>query len=126
MGLLDSVKDLFSKKDIMEKIKKYGEDENTGKLVRLVSAGNPTEVRIAAIDALKEIKMDELCVNTLMNLLDDNVKEVVLAACNSLKKVGTKREVDRLFHRSEQAEDEDIKKALSDAAVAAKERTPRF
>lgn len=126
MGLLDTLKDLFSKKDITEKIKSYAENENTGKLVKLASPGNPMETRLAAIDALKEIKMDELCVNTLMSLLNEGNKEITLAACNSLKRVGTKREVDLLFHKAEQAEDEEIAKALSDAAVESKERTPRF
>jgi HEAT repeat protein len=126
MGLLDSLKDLFSKKDISQKIKDYAEQENTGKLVKLASVGNPMEVRLAAIDALKEIKRDELCVNTLMSLLNEDTKEIKLAACNSLKRVGTKREVDVLFHKAEQEEDEEVKKALTEAAVESKERTPRF
>lgn len=126
MSLLDTIKGLFSKKDIMEKIKDYASEENTGKLVKLVTAGNPTEVRIAAIDALKEIRLDELCVNTLMKLTDDEQKEIVLAACNSLKKVGTKREVEVLLHKAEMAEDDELKKAFTEAAVESKERTPRF
>lgn len=126
MGLLDSIKDLFVKKDIKEKIKDYVEQENTGKLVKLAEYGNPMETRLAAIDALKEIKMDELCVNTLMSLLNEDNKEIKLAACNSLKRVGTKREVNVLFHKAELEEDEETAKALSDAAVESKERTPRF
>lgn len=126
MGLIDSIKGLFSKKDIMEKIKDYAENEDTGKLIKLVQEGNVMEVRLAAIDALKEIKKDEMCVDTLMRLLNDDAKEVVIAACNSLKRVGTKREVDVLRHKAEIAEDEEIAKALSDAAVEAKERTPQF
>ena len=83
MGLLDTLKDLFVKKDITEKIKSYAEYENTGKLVKLTASGKPMEIRLAAIDALKEIKMDELCVNTLMSLLNEDNKEIILAACNS-------------------------------------------
>lgn len=126
MGLLDSLKDIFSKKDITQKIKGYVEQENTGKLVKLASYGNPMEIRLAAIDALKEIKMDVLCVDTLMSLLNEDNKEIKIAACNSLKRVGTKREVDVLFHKAELEEDEETAKALSNAAVEAKERTPRF
>jgi HEAT repeat protein len=126
MGLLDSLKDIFSKKDITQKIKDYAEQENTGKLVKLASYGNPMEIRLAAIDALKEIKMDVLCVDTLMSLLNEDNKEIKIAACNSLKRVGTKREVDVLFHKAELEEDEETAKALSNAAVEAKERTPRF
>ncbi|MHB1151695.1 MAG: HEAT repeat domain-containing protein [Eubacteriales bacterium] len=126
MGLLDSLKDLFVKKDITEKIKGYAEEENTGKLVKLAANGNPMETRLAAIDALKEIKMDILCVDTLMSLLNEENKEIKLAACNSLKRVGTKREVDVLFHKAELEEDAEIAKALTAAAVEAKERTPRF
>jgi HEAT repeat protein len=126
MGLLDSVKNIFSKKDITQKIKGYVEQENTGKLVKLAAYGNPMEIRLAAIDALKEIKMDELCVNTLMSLLNEENKEIKIAACNSLKRVGTKREVNVLFHKAELEEDEETAKALTTAAVEAKERTPRF
>ncbi len=126
MGLIDSIKGIFEKKDIFQKIKSYAEEENTSKLVKLTKEGNPMEVRLAAIDALKEIKMDDLCVKTLMDLLKDDTKEIIIAACMSLKRVGTKRETEELRFKSEQAEDEEIKKALSAAAVESKERTPRF
>ena len=126
MGLLDSIKDIFVKKDIFEKIKGYAEEGNSGKLAKLVSEGNPMEIRLAAIDALKEIKMDDLGVKTLMGLLKDDTKEIVIAACNSLKRVGTKRELEELRFKAENSEDEEISKALTEAAVEAKERTPRF
>jgi hypothetical protein len=61
-----------------------------------------------------------------MSLLNEDNKEIKIAACNSLKRVGTKREVDVLFHKAELEEDEETAKALSNAAVEAKERTPRF
>lgn len=123
---MDSLKNLFVKKDITEKIKRYAEEENTGKLVKLASYGNPMETRLAAIDALKEIKMDVLCVDTLMSLLNEESKEIKIAASNSLKRVGTKREVSVLFHKAEVEEDPEVKKAITSAAVEAKERTPRF
>jgi len=122
MGLLD----LFKKKDVFEKIKEYVETENTGRIIRYVEANNPPEVRMFAIDALKNIKMDELCVDTLMKLVKDDERLIILAACNSLKRVGTKREVDRLLNYADETEDEEVKKALTETALMCKERTPRF
>jgi HEAT repeat protein len=122
MGLLD----LFKKKDVFEKIKEYVETENTGRIIRYVSENNPPEVRMFAIDALKNIKMDELCVDTLMKLVKDDERLIVLAACNSLKRVGTKREVDHLLNYADETDDEEIKKALTETALMCKERTPRF
>lgn len=126
MGLIDTIKGLFVKKDVYEQIKEFADEANTGRLVKLANPGNPIDVRLAAIEALKEIKMDDLCVTTLMSLLNEDNKEIQLAACESLKAVGTKREVDVLRHKAETEEDEDIVAALTAAAVEAKERTPRF
>ena len=126
MGLLDSIKNLFSKKDVMELIAEYAENGDVGKLVKYTAENYPIDTRLAAIDGLKEIKMDDLCVSTLMSLLNEDNKEIQLAACESLKRVGTKREVDVLRHKAENEEVEDIAAALTAAAVEAKERTPRF
>jgi len=126
MGILDTLKGLFSKKDITEKIKDWAENGDSGRLVKFVTDNNPTEIRLAAIDALKEIKKDDLCVTTLMRLLDDDAKEIVLAAAKSLCRVGTKREVDVLRYKADNAQDPEIAKAISDAAVESKERTPQF
>lgn len=120
--------DLFKKKTIFEKIKSYAEAGNSGKLAKLCQANQPAEVRLAAIDALKEVKFDELAVNTLMSLLNEDNREISLAVCESLKKIGTRREVEVLRHKAESVinEDEELGKALHDAAVEAKERSPRF
>ena len=55
MGLIDTIKGLFVKKDVYEQIKEFADEGNTGRLVKLANPGTPIDVRLAAIEALKEI-----------------------------------------------------------------------
>ncbi len=126
MGLLDSIKGIFTSKTLEEKIAKWAEDGNSSKLEALTDEENEQSVRLLAINALSKIARDELAVNTCMKLITDDDKAIKIAACNSLKKIGTKREVDRLYFVETNEEDEEVKKALIEAAISSKERTPRF
>ena len=101
-------------------------------LIEIVRQDKSVNILSMTIDAVSGIsinenaRMDELCVDTLMKLVKDDERLIILAACNSLKRVGTKREVDRLLNYADETEDEEVKKALTETALMCKERTPRF
>ena len=50
--------------------------------------------------------------NTCMKLITDDDNDIKLAACESLKRIGTKREVDRLYYVETTEQDPEVKKAL--------------
>ena len=113
MGLFDNIKGIFASKTDEEKIAKWKEDGNSEKIADFTDESYEQALRLLAISALGEIKRD-----------DD--KAIRLAACEALKLIGTKREVDRLYFVETNETDEEVKRALLDAAVSSKERTPRF
>ena len=49
-----------------------------------------------------------------------------MACAQSLEKIASRAEFDAINHFADDAEDEELKKALQNAAVSAKERTPRW
>ena len=127
MGLLDSIKGIFSgAKTTEEKIAKWKENRNSSKIEAYTDESVEKETRLLAIKALADISRDELAVNTCMKLITDDDSDIKLAACASLKKIGTKREVDRLYFVETTEQDPDVKEALLAAAVSSKERSPRF
>ena len=127
MGLLDSIKGIFSgAKTIEEKLAKWTEDRKSSKIEAYTDESVEKEIRLLAIKALADISRDELAVNTCMKLITDDDNDIKLAACESLKKIGTKREVDRLYYVETTEQDPEVKKALLAAAVSSKERSPRF
>lgn len=109
-----------------EKIAKWKENRNSSKIEAYTDESVEKETRLLAIKALADISRDELAVNTCMKLITDDDSDIKLAACESLKKIGTKREVDRLYFVETTEQDPDVKKALLAAAVSSKERSPRF
>ena len=126
MGLFDNIKEIFASKTDEEKIAKWKEDGNSEKIADFTDESYEQALRLLAISALGEIKRDETAVNTCMKLITDDDKAIRLAACEALKLIGTKREVDRLYFVETNETDEEVKRALLDAAVSSKERTPRF
>lgn len=127
MGLLDSIKGIFSgAKTIEEKLAKWTEDRKSSKIEAYTDESVEKEIRLLAIKALADISRDELAVNTCMKLITDDDNDIKLSACESLKKIGTKREVDRLYYVETTEQDPEVKKALLAAAVSSKERSPRF
>ena len=126
MGLFDGIKGIFTPKSDEEKIAKWKEDGNSEKISAFTEEGYEQSLRLLAVSALGEIKRDETAVNTCMKLITDDDKALRIAACEALKLIGTKREVDRLYFVETNETDDEVKRALIDAAVASKERTPRF
>ena len=123
MGLLDSIKGIFSgAKTIEEKLAKWTEDRKSSKIEAYTDESVEKEIRLLAIKALADISRDDTC----MKLITDDDNDIKLAACESLKRIGTKREVDRLYYVETTEQDPEVKKALLAAAVSSKERSPRF
>ena len=126
MGLIDSIKGLFEKKDFPTKLAEWCEAQNSPRIAKYTELGNEQDVRLLAIDALSKIQRDEHAVNVCMKLLREDDEEVRKAACKSLKKIGTKREVDQIYRIEEEEQDEKMKQLLIETALSCKERTPRF
>lgn len=125
MGLFD-----MFKKDIQSTVAKYVEKENPKPLIRMALEGKTEEIRLAAIDGLKNFKLDRDSVDTLMELLDeDDNEKIQIAACRALEVAATKRDYDQLMYketRAEEAGKTELAAALRAAAVEAKQRHPRF
>ncbi len=121
MGLFD----IFKKKSLEEKMEEYANKGLVGKLEAAVDAGKPKETRIAALNALRLIKHHS-SVDILMEALRDDDADIRRAATKSLLMNGTKDMTERLLNYSEQEEIDDIKEMMKEAAIAAKDRTPRL
>lgn len=125
MGLFD----MFNR-DVHAVVAKCVESEKPGRLIKMATEGKTEEIRLAAIDGLKHFKLDKESVDTLMSLLDeDDNLNIQIAACKALETAGTKRDYDQLMYkegRAEEAGKKELAAALRAAAVASKERHPRF
>ncbi len=122
MGLFD----IFNKKSIPEKMEDYAKKGNIGKLQAAVDSSKPKETRLAALDALRLIK-HRAAVDTLMEALRDEDRDIRYAATKSLFMNGTKDRTDHLLNFSEAAKaegDTELADMLKEAALSAKERTP--
>ena len=121
MGLFD----IFKKRTLEEKMEYYAENGYIGKLEAAAGAEKPKETRIAALDATRLIK-ERPGVELLVNALRDEDVDIRRAAAKSLLMNATKDTTDKLLNYSEQEEDEELAKMLKEAAIAAKDRTPRI
>ncbi len=121
MGFLD----IFKKRTLEEKMEYYAENGNIGKLESAAGDGKPKATRIAALNAARLIKVRR-GVELLMNALRDEDADIRRAATKSLLMNATKDTTDRLLNYSEQEEDAEIAAMMKEAAIAAKERTPRI
>ncbi len=117
--------DMFKKRTLAEKMEYYAENGSIGKLEAAAAESKPKETRIAALDATRLIKVRR-GVELLMNALRDSDPDIRRAATKSLLMNATKDTTDRLLNYSEQEEDEEIAAMMKEAAIAAKERTPRI
>ena len=124
MGLFDFLKG--GPKDIASKCAKFAEDGNIGKLIKFASEGNTVEFRKAAFEAISTMKPDPDLIKCAMDALKEDDTKVRLAAAKALVNIGTKPNADPLFHYAESDADEEVKALLKQAAVNAKERTPRW
>lgn len=124
MGLFDFLKG--GSKDIVSKCKKFAEDGNVAKLIKFASEGNAADVREAAYAAIATMKPDPDLIKCAMDGLKESDDKIRLAAAKALVNIGTKPNSDPLFHYAESDSNEEIKAVLKEAAVNAKERTPRW
>ena len=121
MGLFD----MFKKKTLIEKMESYAENGSIGKLEAAADESKSKETRIAALSATRLIK-ERPGVELLMSALRDSDVDIRRAATKSLLMNATKDTTDKLLNYSEQEEDEELAKMMREAAIAAKERTPRI
>ncbi len=121
MGLFD----IFKKKTLDEKMEDYANKGLIGKLEAASAEGKPKDTRIAALNALRLIKHHS-SVEILMDALRDEDVDIRRAATKSLLMNGTKDMTERLLNYSEQEEDAELKEMMKEAAISAKDRTPRL
>jgi hypothetical protein len=121
MGLFD----MFKKRTLEEKMEYYAEGGYIGKLEAAAAEGKPKEMRIAALDATRLIK-ERPGVELLMTALRDSDVDIRRAATKSLLMNATKDTTDKLLNYSEMEEDAELAAMMKEAAIAAKERTPRI
>ena len=121
MGLFD----IFKKKSLIEKMENYADKGYIGKLEAAVADSKPKETRLAALDACRLIKQRP-GVELLMSALRDSDVDIRRQAAKSLLMNGTKDCTDKLLNYSEMEEDEEVAKIMKEAAIAAKDRTPRI
>ena len=117
--------DIFKKKTLIEKMEDYANKGLIGKLEKAVDESKPKETRLAALDACRLIKQRP-GVELLMNALRDGDVDIRRQAAKSLLMNGTKDCTDKLLNYSEMEEDEEVAKIMREAAISAKDRTPRI
>ncbi len=123
MGLFDFLK---GGKDFAAQYAKLAENGNVDKLIKLASNGKTVEQIKAAFAAIATMKPNPDLIKCAMDALKGDNSEIRLAAAQALSKIATKPQTEQLLHYAEVDADEQVKAALKAAAVAAKERTPRW
>ena len=113
---------LFGKKDMNAKIADWAEKGHLGKLISEAQKNDSEEVRAAAYKAIGSLHAKEAVDYLLAVFRTDETHDVKLAAAEALSKIATKAEFDAMFHAADNEPDEEVAKALRDAAVEAKER----
>ncbi len=121
MGLFD----IFKKKSLDEKMEEYADKGLIGKLEAAIAPSKPKETRIAALSALRLIKHHS-AVELLMETLRDEDVDIRRAATKSLLMNGTKDQTEHLLNYSENEEDPELAQMMKEAAISAKDRTPRL
>ena len=121
MGLFD----IFKKKPLIEKMEEYANKGMIGKLESAAAEGKPKETRLAALDATRLIKQRP-GVELLMSALRDGDVDIRRQAAKSLLMNGTKDCTDKLLNYSEIEEDPEVAQIMKEAAISAKDRTPRI
>ena len=121
MGFMD----LFKKKSLDERMEDYANKGYIGKLEAAALPKNDKETRIAALTATRLIKQRP-GVELLMAYVNDPDVDIRRAAGKALLMNGTKDVTDALLNYCEQEEDEEVAKILKEAAISAKDRTPRI
>ncbi len=116
---------LFKKKTLEEKYASLAESGRIGKIIKAAFTASTYDERCAALVSLGEIRAKE-SVDTLLKAIKDDDGEVRMACATALKKVGTTREVEALMHYAEIEKDPAIAEAMKEAAVASRDRTPRW
>ena len=116
----------FFSKDINSKIDSWEEKGHLGKIIKVAQNNEDEDLRCKAYSAIGRLRAKESVEALFLCLRSEESEKVKLAACDALGHVATKAEFDQIFHMADTEENEKISEALKAAAVAAKERTPRW
>jgi len=112
----------FGKKDIYAKIESWADKGHLGKLIDVAQTNGDENARIAAYKAIGHLHAKEAVDSLLAVFRTDELPQVKLAAAEALSRIATKAEFDAMFHAADNEPNEEVAKALRDAAVEAKER----
>lgn len=97
----------------IEKIQKFTEKRKSDKVIKFLSSSD-SEVVIAALNALSQIH-DEDSVNSISGMIDNPDPRIRMGAANALGSLGTEYAKTYLQHRMTTEQDEEVKKAISEA-----------
>ena len=103
----------LSKEKKIESIIECGRDKRTNKVLKAAVSKDP-EIRIAAAKACKYLRNGE-AYQALTNLIRDPDISVRVEAITSLGKFGRPEAISHLMHMKENADDETIKNACTEA-----------
>lgn len=116
----------FFKKTVEEKIEKWVENRNAGKLIKMATTDNNHINRAKAYDALGRVRVKE-CLETLLDCFKLDETDIVRhAAARGLASLATKKEFDAIQHFIDDETNPKVLEALKAALLEAKERTPRW
>ena len=115
----------FKKKTLDEQYLAYAEKVKIGKIINGAFTADTYDERVAALKALGELRVKE-SIEALLKAIKDEDDEVRLTAAASLKKIGSTKEVESLMHFAEIEKNPEIAEMMKQAAIASKERTPRW
>ena len=100
----------------IEKIHKFAEKKKSAKIIKFLDESD-ADVVVAALEALSEIR-DEDSVNSIASMIDNENKKIRIEVAKALGSLGTEYAKTYLQHRMSSEQDEDVKKAISEALHA--------
>jgi len=106
-------------------MEELAEKGKVGKIIKIASTSKKQEERVAAIDAMRLLKEEET-VRCCIEFLKEEETVIRKAAANTLDRIATKRETDKLVHYANNEGDSEIAEILRKAAINSKDRTPRW
>ncbi len=117
---------MFFSKSIEEKIDSWGTKGHIGKLINIALTDDNQIHRARAYTAMGKIR-DLSSVEALLECFKlDEADVVKLSAAKSLQNIATRKEFDHLWHLHDVEENEEVREALKEAAIAAKDRGERW
>ena len=112
-------------KTLAEKMDALAEKGKTAKLIKIANTSKHEEERCAAIWALRLLR-EETVIRCLLELIKEEDTVIRKAVANTLDRVATKMETDKVMHYADVEPDAEIAEILRGAAINSKGRTPRW